>query len=301
MKNIIILDNKPYIRYRVRDIATKNDILVHEVSNSSQLYTKLNELKNEVDLLIVEINLKDEDGLEIMRNLKKKNLNIPFMVLTSLNTRDAFIRAVKEGAIDYFLKPFDDRIFLDRVTRHAEGDNSIESSKAIQKDIKELPFNEYFEEEINKARNGAYKLSVIMTIFFKSLKDVTIDLQNDNDNMVVTDYMYNKLKGAMPEGGRFCKYGSRTFLGVYPFCDKEQMDKFNKDIMLKINHLKDIDSVATNYFFDSVTVTFPDDGNNAEEILDKITEKMKENIKQKQIKSDNQAESDQKSKARRRA
>lgn len=299
MKNIIILDNKPYIRYRVRDIASKNDILVHEVSNSSQLYTKLNELKNEVDLLIVEINLKDEDGLEIMRNLKKKNLNIPFMVLTSLNTRDAFIRAVKEGAIDYFLKPFDDRVFLDRVTRHAEGDNSIESSKAIQKNIKELPFNEYFEEEINKARSGAYKLSVIMTIFFKSLKDVTIDLQNDN--MVVTDYMYNKLKGVMPEGGRFSKYGSRTFLGVYPFCDKEQMDKLNKDIMLKINHLKDIDSVATNYFFDSVTVTFPDDGNSAEEILDKVTEKMKENIKQKQIKSDKQEENAQKSKARRRA
>ncbi len=282
MKNIIILDNRPYIRYRVKDLIEKNGMVVHEVSNSSQLYNKLSELKNKVDLLILEINLKDEDGIDIIKKLKRKNINIPFMVLTSLNTRDAFIKSVKEGAIDYFIKPFDDKIFYDRVVRHAEGDKTIQAipDKNFEK---EISFKDYLEEEIHKAEIGKYKLSIVMSIFFKSLKDVTLDIENDN--LIMTDYIYNKIKNAAMDAGKFSKYGSRTFIGAYPMCNEIEVKDLSKEMIENFNKVKENDSIIRDYYFDNVYVTFPNEGKNKEELLDRLTEKMQENIKEKRKKA----------------
>ncbi|WP_029452787.1 response regulator [Clostridium algidicarnis] len=280
MKRVVILDSKHYIRYRVKELIGKEDMEVYEASNYSQLLTRLGELKNSVDLIIIEINLKEEDGIEVIQKIKKKKIDIPFMVLTNLNTMDAFSRAIKEGAVDYFVKPFDEIKFNERVNRHVNGDFGINPIRIEDGNKKNLHIDDYIEYEIEKARSKKHSLSIIMTVFFKSLRDLTMDI--NNDNMLIEDYVYGKLKSILPEVQYFEKYGFRTFIGIYPNTDEKGINASSRNMLDKIKKLKDMDSILKEYYFDNVEITFPSEGIDKKQIIDRLTNKMEEKIKAKQ-------------------
>jgi len=280
LKRVVILDSKHYIRYRVKELIGKEDMEVYEASNYSQLLTRLGELKNSVDLIIIEINLKEEDGIEVIQKIRKKKIDIPFMVLTNLNTMDAFSRAIKEGAVDYFVKPFDEIKFNERVNRHVNGDFGINPIRIENGNKNNLHIDDYIEYEIEKARSKKYSLSIIMTVFFKSLRDLTMDI--NNDNMLIEDYVYGKLKSILPEVQYFEKYGFRTFIGIYPNTDEKGINASSRNMLDKIKKLKDMDSILKEYYFDNVEITFPSEGIDKKRIIDKLTNKMEEKIKAKQ-------------------
>ena len=107
MENIIILDDMSYVRYRVKEVLEEKDIKVYEASTSFEFFNKLSEKKDNIDLIILEIGLIREDGIEVIEKIRQKNIDIPVMILTKMNTRESFAKAVKNGASDYvFLSYF---------------------------------------------------------------------------------------------------------------------------------------------------------------------------------------------------
>jgi DNA-binding response OmpR family regulator len=276
MTNVIIMDNRPYIRYRVKELLEKDNMYIHEVANSSQLYIKLNELNNDVALIILEINLKDEDGIEIIKKLRKKNVNVPFMVLTVVNTRDAFIKSVKAGAVDYFLKPFDDKDFVKRVIKHAMTKDITVVELPEQEEQVDIKLNDYAVNMISSAKDKNESISFIMFIVFKSENDLTIDLNRDHE--LFSKYAYDKLKALMTEADRFDKYGSNVFIGVYPSVSEDGIAEKNEKLSKAFGDLKKVEKSFANFYFDSVYATFPEDGDTYEEIMEKLTGRINNKI-----------------------
>ena len=63
--------------------------------------------KDAVDLVITDVRLPDGDGIEILRHVKTGSPDTVVIVMTAYgSTRDA-VDAMKLGAHDYLLKPFD--------------------------------------------------------------------------------------------------------------------------------------------------------------------------------------------------
>jgi len=58
------------------------------------------------DLMLVDILLKNENGLDVVEDLQKRNIlkDIPIVIFTNYEKKEFQDRAVKLGAIDYFLK-----------------------------------------------------------------------------------------------------------------------------------------------------------------------------------------------------
>jgi DNA-binding response OmpR family regulator len=272
MTNIIIMDSRPYIRYRVKDLIEKTDTLVHEAANSAQLFNKLRELNNEVDLLILDINLRDEDGIEVVKRMKKRQIEIPFMVLTSINTKDAFIRSVKAGAIDYFLKPFDDQLFAKRVLRHSKGEHIISEDNST---AEEIDFTNYLDNEIDKAIEGNQKISAIMFILFKTNEDVSIDI-NHEDKMF-SDAIFNQIKALTLGVDRFDKHGSNTFIGIYPNCDETSIKDINDSIIKRFEETQK-EEASSEFYFDSVYATYPNDGDTRDKLMSNLEWKINEKI-----------------------
>ncbi len=117
MQNIIILDDMSYMRYRVKDLLEEKDIKVYEASTSFEFFNKLYEKKDNIDLIILELGLTREDGFEVVEKIREKNVDIPIVILTKVNTRDAFAKVIQEGISDYILKPFDNKVLLDRIVK----------------------------------------------------------------------------------------------------------------------------------------------------------------------------------------
>ncbi len=124
MKRIAVLDNTFYIRNRIRELTLHLNAEVLEATNSKQLSNVLNSTK-EIDLVILEINIPNEDGFGILREVRHTRSEVPIIILTSENKRSSFIRGIQEGASDYILKPFDDQFLTSRIVEHLDHKRAV--------------------------------------------------------------------------------------------------------------------------------------------------------------------------------
>ncbi|MCJ7580367.1 MAG: response regulator transcription factor [Candidatus Aminicenantes bacterium] len=70
------------------------------------------------DLIILDIMLPKMDGLEVCRELRKKNINIPIIMLTAKGEEVDKVVGLEIGADDYMTKPFSIRELLARIKAH---------------------------------------------------------------------------------------------------------------------------------------------------------------------------------------
>lgn len=61
---------------------------------------------NEYDSVILDLMLPGMDGLSVLRRLRKKENNLPVLILTARDTIDDRVRGLRMGADDYLIKPF---------------------------------------------------------------------------------------------------------------------------------------------------------------------------------------------------
>ncbi|SNS32611.1 DNA-binding response regulator, OmpR family, contains REC and winged-helix (wHTH) domain [Belliella buryatensis] len=80
------------------------------------------------DLVITDLILPKINGLEVSKQLRTKNPQIPIIMLTALGTTDDKVEGFDAGADDYLVKPFDFRELLARIKtllKRTQGLNSL--------------------------------------------------------------------------------------------------------------------------------------------------------------------------------
>jgi DNA-binding response OmpR family regulator len=58
------------------------------------------------DAMLLDLGLPRREGLEVLRNLRKRGATLPVMILTARDTVEDRVRGLDAGADDYLLKPF---------------------------------------------------------------------------------------------------------------------------------------------------------------------------------------------------
>lgn len=67
------------------------------------------------DLVILDLNLPEKDGLSVLRSVRARRNRVPILVLTARGASDERVMGLDLGADDYMVKPFDIREFEARV------------------------------------------------------------------------------------------------------------------------------------------------------------------------------------------
>src|SRR5438552_15613460 len=100
------------------------------IANSGQM--ALQELGCKAfDLIITDLVMEGLNGYDILDFVDREQLNIPVIVLTGLGSVDAAVKALKHGAYDYILKPFDLDSFKVSIRRAIEK-RQLETMQRIQ-------------------------------------------------------------------------------------------------------------------------------------------------------------------------
>jgi DNA-binding response OmpR family regulator len=112
-KHILVIDDDPGIRNLITEYLSGYDFHVSTGVDGQAMARILAE--SSVDLIVLDLKLAREDGLELARELRAKS-NIPIIILTG-QRRDEVDRVLglELGADDYLTKPFSPRELLARI------------------------------------------------------------------------------------------------------------------------------------------------------------------------------------------
>jgi DNA-binding NtrC family response regulator len=86
----------------------------------------------EPDLVITDLKLPDGTGLDVIARLHAERPELPVIMITSYSSLESAIAALRAGAVDYLIKPFDNEEFLHAVDR-ALNERRIKRENAILK------------------------------------------------------------------------------------------------------------------------------------------------------------------------
>lgn len=92
-------------------------------------------VETEYDLVVLDVNLPDQNGMDTARHLRRDGFRRPILMLTALATTKDKIHGLDAGADDYLTKPFEFEELLARIRALLRRNNGSESSKLRFGDI----------------------------------------------------------------------------------------------------------------------------------------------------------------------
>ena len=114
-KRILVVDDEAKMR-RLLELALRN--LGHEVGQADDGESALAALADSAfDLVITDLRMPRMDGLAMLRALRQRNDDVPVIVLTAHGSIESAVEAMKLGAIDYVIRPFEMETIELAVTR----------------------------------------------------------------------------------------------------------------------------------------------------------------------------------------
>lgn len=121
-KGIIhIVDDEPIIHEILGDLLTSEGYEVEISSTGEEALNKHS--SHHFDLILLDLLMPGMDGLQVLKNLKKKDPTAVIIIITAYASVESAISAMKSGAYDYIQKPFKHEDLLMTVNRAIEHKN----------------------------------------------------------------------------------------------------------------------------------------------------------------------------------
>jgi DNA-binding NtrC family response regulator len=105
-KLLAIDDNQSVLNFLKILILQKNKYGIDTLQDSSRAFDIIK--KNDYDILLLDMDMPNVTGLDILKFIVKNNISIRTIVLTGVEDIDLAISAMKLGTYDYLLKPVDE-------------------------------------------------------------------------------------------------------------------------------------------------------------------------------------------------
>ncbi len=104
MNKILIVDDDPVQLRMTGAIAQKEGMQVLAASGGEQALALLREHRN-ISAMVLDLVMPDLDGMGVMQVMAREHLNCPTIVQTASSSLETVISAMRQGAIDFFVKP----------------------------------------------------------------------------------------------------------------------------------------------------------------------------------------------------
>ncbi|MFV9511181.1 response regulator [Tepidibacillus sp. LV47] len=112
-KKILVVDDEPSIVTLVKFNLEKTGFDVETAFDGRQAVERCE--KEPFDLMVLDVMLPGLDGLEVLKELRTKQINIPILMLTAKDDEFDKVLGLELGADDYMTKPFSPRELTARV------------------------------------------------------------------------------------------------------------------------------------------------------------------------------------------
>jgi DNA-binding NtrC family response regulator len=100
---VLVVDDERNITSSVAQLLELEGHRVLQANSGREAFDALEE--REVDLVLLDVKLPDADGLSILQEIKKREAELPVVMMSAYGTIEMAVRATKAGAYDFLEKP----------------------------------------------------------------------------------------------------------------------------------------------------------------------------------------------------
>jgi len=121
VSRILVVDDKELMRDSVATTLVRRGHTVVTVGSAATALDKLT--SKPCDAVITDLQMPEMDGLELLREIRKIDEQLPVILMTAYGTIETAVAAMKEGAYDYITKPFSGDellVSVERAIKHGE-------------------------------------------------------------------------------------------------------------------------------------------------------------------------------------
>jgi two-component system OmpR family response regulator len=111
--HVLAVDDDPSVLQMIVDYLGDNEIRVTALSGGKQIPDVM--ARETIDLLVLDLRLSGEDGMQIARRLREESPGLPIIMLTGRKDEADRVMGLELGADDYLTKPFSPRELLARI------------------------------------------------------------------------------------------------------------------------------------------------------------------------------------------
>ncbi len=232
---------------------------------------------NRADLILLDINMPEMDGFEVMRQIRNSSLNqdIPIIFLTADNEAETESKCLEEGAVDFIAKPFVPSVMRSRISRILELEDLRKSladkleqkmqevtdikSKSQQDALTGLWNRSYTEDCVDRifANGGSGTVFMIDMDNFKAINDNYGHIAGDQVLRMFAD----TLRKFAQEGDVACRIGGDEFvLFIRNERSKSVLSNLASDIISDICYKLEEGKFDTNTSVSIGIAQYPEDG-----------------------------------------
>jgi nitrogen regulation protein NR(I) len=140
MDKLLLIDDEADVQYSFRRIFDSPEIEITTASSGEEGLRLIP--KFQPDLVMMDVRMTGLSGLETLRRLRQTDAKLPVIIMTAYGTTQTAIEAMKLGAYDYVLKPFD----VPRLKALVA--NALEAARAMKKVVSYQPLLESEDYDI---------------------------------------------------------------------------------------------------------------------------------------------------------
>jgi len=129
---ILIIDDNPDIRSILVELIEDVGFKTRVAANYNQALKEIDKKLPDVAIIDVKLDKGDNDGIELLSHIKKKNKDIPVIIISGHANIEMAVKSLKSGAFEFIQKPFDQERLMNFINRAVENYNLINENKNLQ-------------------------------------------------------------------------------------------------------------------------------------------------------------------------
>ncbi len=145
-EKILVVDDEEIIRDTLTLFLKNEKYIVDEAENGKVAYDKI--MENYYDLVLTDLEMPVMKGIDLLEKISTLTPQVSVIIITAYGSLDTAIKALRNGASDYILKPIEFDELLIKIQRLFESKKLISENKILRR---ELLRNFDFSELIGKS------------------------------------------------------------------------------------------------------------------------------------------------------
>ncbi len=125
---VYLIDDDESVRAAIEDLLTSVGLRARSFCSTQQFIEE--GPTDDPGCLVLDVRMPGQSGLDFQRQMKNLGIRLPVIFITGHGNIAMTVRAMKEGAIDFLAKPFDEQALLDAIQQGIEQDRARRDKEA---------------------------------------------------------------------------------------------------------------------------------------------------------------------------